>query len=422
MLIWVLMIDGLLLGGLIVLSLFLNHFQRVVRSAPVLEPVVERSLVQLPIDAQDTMALLSASASEVLQLSVVIPVYNEAVNIADCLHAVQEGLAGMSGIEVIVVDDQSTDATWAIAQTWATEHGSAPGFTVTVLAGQDRPTNTTWAGKNWACFQGAELAKGRMLLFLDADVRLKPGVAAAFQTMDQERLDLLTLIPEITCGCLAEWIVQPLVVSVLLSGFDFTEVNDPKSDAAFAAGHFMLFRRTAYDQLGGHRAVANQPVEDVELARLMKPAGLRLKFMAGREVASVWMYRSWGALWEGWTKNWHLGSRRDFAVTRLSVLIMLLACAVPWLGGLVLLGHGIGSQTVTILDGVGGAIALWSIVLHYRLRQAIQSVVGIPLSYWWLTGVGGMVVSAIAVVSIIKTETGWGWTWRGRSLTLPEQS
>jgi glycosyltransferase involved in cell wall biosynthesis len=420
MVIWVL-IDGLLLGGLIVLSLFLSHFQRVVRSAPVLEPVAERSRVPLPIDAQDTTALLSTSASDVLQLSVVIPMYNEAVNIADCLQAVQEGLAGISGIEVIVVDDQSTDATCAIAQAWATAHGSDPGFPVTVLAGQDRPTNTTWAGKNWACFQGAELAKGRMLLFLDADVRLKPGVAAAFQTMDRERLDLLTLIPEITCGCLAEWIVQPLVVSLLLSGFDFTEVNDPNSDAAFAAGHFMLFRRAAYDQLGGHRAVANQPVEDVELARLMKPAGLRLKFMAGREVASVWMYRSWGTLWEGWTKNWHLGSRRNFAVTRLSVVIMLLACAVPWLGGVVLLGHGLGTQTVTILDGVGGAIALWSIVLHYRLRQAIQSVVGIPLRYWWLTGVGGLVVSAIAVASIIKTETGWGWTWRGRSLTLPEQ-
>jgi glycosyltransferase involved in cell wall biosynthesis len=409
MLLWVLM-DALLGVALVVLYLFLSRLLQVAQFAPILA----RSPQGSPAQALD---LHQRSQP---RLSVIIPAYNEAVNIRDCLQAVRAGLAGVPAVEVIVVDDQSTDATLAIAQAWATEQDLSTDLRVQVLAGQARPTDVTWAGKNWACVQGAEHALGDRLLFLDADVRLKPGVVAALQTLELERLDLLTLIPEIECGCLAEWLVQPLIASLLMGGFDFAEVNDPGNAAAFAAGHFMLFRRKSYDQIGGHRAVANQPVEDVELARRMKPAGLRLKYMAGRQVASVRMYRSWGALWEGWTKNWHLGSRRDFAVARLSGLIMLLGCAVPWLGGLGLLSKVILTQSVSVWDGGGLAIALVAMGLHYRLRQTIQAVVGIPPRYWWLTGVGGMVVTAIVLVSVIKTETGWGWTWRGRSLTLPE--
>jgi hypothetical protein len=64
-------------------------------------------------------------------------------------------------------------------------------------------------------------------------------------------------------------------------------------------------------------------------------------------------------------------------------------------------------------------LALVAIGLQYDLRRSIERVTAMPPRYWWLTGVGGVLVAAIAIVSIIKTETGWGWTWRGRALQLP---
>ncbi len=403
------LIDALLLGALMGLETFLGNLRRIAHTAPILE--------KLPIPALP----MSAPPAALPRMAIVIPAYNEAVNIRDCLQAVIGGLVGVPGVEILVVDDQSTDGTEAIAQAWVQSQGSTipP---VRILPGQPRPQGSVWVGKNWACAQAVEHTSAAVLLFLDADVRLKPGaIDVALAALQRDQVDLLTVVPEIECGCLAEWLVQPLILSLLIAGFDFVDVNDPQSETAFAAGPFMLFRRTAYDQIGGHRAVADEPVEDVELSRRIKQAGLRLQYRVGKAVASVRMYRSWGALWEGWTKNWHLGSRRNLQVTLYSVAIMGFTCTVPWLGGVELVGHAIATHSLEPLDGVGLAIALTAMVRHYRLRQVMEQIVGIPPRYWWLTGVGGIVVSAIALVSLIKTETGWGWTWRGRSLTLPKQ-
>jgi GT2 family glycosyltransferase len=403
------LLDALLLGSLLGLETFLGNLRRIAQTAPILAKA-PTPLMPAPLAVGSP------------QMAIIIPAYNEAVNIQACLQAVLVGLGDVPAVEVLVVDDQSTDGTGAIAQAWLQEQDCAIP-SVRILSGQPRPEGSVWAGKNWACAQAVDQTAAAVLLFLDADVRLKPGaVGVALDLLQREQVDLLTVVPEIECGCLAEWLVQPLILSLLVAGFDFAEVNDPESETAFAAGPFMLFRRTAYEQIGGHRAVADEPVEDVELARRIKQAGLRLQYRIGKAVASARMYRSWGALWEGWTKNWHLGSRRNLGVTLYSVVIMGLTCTVPWLGGLGLLGEVLLTHTIGPLAGLGWAIALTAMVRHYRLRQAMEQIAGIPPRYWWLTGVGGIVVSAIALASLIKTETGWGWTWRGRSLTLPQKS
>jgi glycosyltransferase involved in cell wall biosynthesis len=200
-------------------------------------------------------------------ISVIIPAYNEAENIAECVTSVLESAdQETSELEVWVVDDQSTDRTWAIVETLqqALNHPQ-----LHALQGQPRPATEVWMGKNWACTQGAQQATGDYLLFLDADVRLQPGaIAAVLDQMQREPIDLLTLCPAVICSCLGEWLIQPLIIGLLATGYDFTAVNDPDQEAAFAVGQFMLFRRSAYDTLGGHRAVAGEVVEDVELARL----------------------------------------------------------------------------------------------------------------------------------------------------------
>lgn len=374
-------------------------------------------------DAPRLASQLAASPSGSLPVTaVIVPAYNEAENIQQCLSAAIE--SSPADFSVWLIDDQSTDETLAIAQLLQ-ESRQDP--RLHILESQPRPAGERWVGKNWACTQAAEQVLSKQpllnkqpsteyLLFIDADVRLKPGaIEAAVQTAEAEQADLLTLILEVECGCLAEWLVQPLMVSTLLLGYDFAAVNDPQSETAFGAGPFMLFRRSTYEKIGGHRAVADQVVEDVELARRIKRNGHKLRYFLGSEIASVRMYRSFAALWEGWTKNLYVGSGRNLGGMMRFIALLLLVCTLPWLA---LVGLLTKALFVPLNGWDWGAIALATItvVLHYDLRRVGAKLTQIPPRYWWLTGVGGAVVAAIALGSIIKTETGIGWTWRGRSL------
>lgn len=348
------------------------------------------------------------------KISVIIPAYNEADNIAACIMAVLESSSGSADwLEVWVVDDQSTDNTLAIAQSLQVTLADPR---LQVMAGKPRPTDEIWVGKNWACVQAVQQASGDFLLFLDADVRLKPGaISTALEFVQRSQIDLLTCWPTLICGCLAEWLAQPLIAGILAAGLDFAQINDPQSETVFAVGPFMLFRRTAYEQIGGHQAVGNQVVEDVELARLIKQKGLTLHCGLGHELGTLQMYPTGAALWEGWTKNWYLGSQRKLGLTLQTALLIFWICTLPWLAAIGLLIKG-SLTGFTPLDGIAIALALANILLQYPIRRAIAQLSAIPPRYWWLTGMGGAFVTAIILGSIIKTETGWGWTWRGRPL------
>ncbi|MCY7276378.1 MAG: glycosyltransferase [Phormidesmis sp. CAN_BIN44] len=381
-----------LISSLIALRIFADNLCRHLAEARVIAPVsADRALPDLP------------------SVSVIIPAYNEAENIQSCVNAVLNS-SDSERLEVWVVDDQSTDDTLAIVQAISDPR-------LNVLAGKPRPAGETWVGKNWACAQVTALTNGDFLLFIDADVQLKRGaIETAVAVAEREQVDLLTFWMTIVCGCFGEWLAQPVIASLFAASYSFAEVCDPKSEAVFAVGPFMLFRRSAYERIGGHRAVADEVVEDVELGRRIKQHGLTLWYGLGHEMADVRMYRSFAALWEGWTKNWYLGSRRNLQRTLYGAFVTFLVFTVPWLGLMISIVQIIFFP-IHWWDLSPIVLALTAIVLHYNLRLLVQKFSNISPDYWWLSGIGGVLVSAIAIASIIKTETGWGWTWRGRNLS-----
>jgi cellulose synthase/poly-beta-1,6-N-acetylglucosamine synthase-like glycosyltransferase len=385
-----------LVASLVGIRLFLQRLHQVLAQAATLAPGVGPRVDRAPT------------------VAVIVPAYNEAETIADCVTAVlQSSDLPAAQLTVWVVDDQSTDATLTIVQTLQKAQSDPR---LRVLTGQPRPTDQVWVGKNWACTQAAEQIESDFLLFLDADVTLRPGaIAAAVAKAAAEQIDLLTIWPTITCGCLGEWLAQPIIASLFAVGFEFAEINDPQAAAAFAVGPFMLFRRSAYAKIGGHRAMASEVVEDVELARRIKEQGFKLWYGLGPELAAVRMYRSLGALWEGWTKNWYLGSRRNLRRTLYTSWVVFLVFLIPWLD-FAIAAIALALSPLSWLHW--GAIAFAGGVLAYQLniRRLSQQFSQIPTRYWWLTGIGALIVTAIPIASIIKTETGWGWTWRGRPL------
>lgn len=362
------------------------------------------------------------------RIDVMIPAYNEAENIEACVRSVLNSTSLSSKqLTVWVVDDQSNDRTWDILKQLDQEGDDR----LKIIQGTQRPTGEVWMGKNWACAQAMDRATGDYVLFIDADVQLKPGaIETAVVAAKTNQWDLLTGWPTIVCGCLGEWIAQPIVASMFALAFQPDEIADAKNNSMFAVGPFMLFRRSAYDRVGGHRALRSEIVEDVELARAIQTAGLSLHFGYLGDLALLRMYRTFGALWEGWTKNWHLGSRRNTKATFYSAIISLLVFTLPWLSvGLTItnLWRAIGGFDTHLLAvnqaQVLGLVLLViiSIILlipQWQIRQRVEKIMNLSANYWWLSGIGGLVIAAIAIASWVKTETGWGWTWRGRSLKL----
>ena len=352
-------------------------------------------------------------------LTVVVPAYNEEANIAACIGSLLASAPPCPHWQVLLVDDGSCDATAAIARATAAASGAAAGRFSLLEAGA-RPEGERWVGKNWACSRAMDQVQSDWVLFVDADVRLGPATLqrALGQAVD-EGADLLSLAPRLCCGCLAEWMVQPIMASLLCLGFPIEAANDPADPTAFAAGPFMLFRRTAYAAIGGHRALAGEVVEDLALARRIKGGGYRLRYLLGLDAADLRMYADFAALWEGWSKNWFLGLDRSLVKALGAAAVVVLLFSAPWLLApaaaisLALLGEPAGLQPPLL---AALALALLGIGLQLALRLWTRQAFALPLRHWWLMGAGGLVVGALAPTSVWRTLSGRGWTWKGRAL------
>ena len=352
-------------------------------------------------------------------LTVVIPAYNEARNIERCLSSVLRSDQPAREWQVIVVDDDSSDATASLAE--ATAHAyCSRGASVAVIAAGPRPEGEHWVGKNWACSRAMEQVTSDWVLFIDADVSLHPQTLR--RAMDQairEEADLFSLAPRLVCSCLAEWMVQPIMASLLGLGFPIREANDPNSEVAFAAGPFMLFRRHSYEAIGGHRGLAGEVVEDLALARKIKCSGKRLRYCLGLDAVDLQMYADFPSLWEGWSKNWFLGLDRNVVKALGAGAVVVLMFTTPWaliaLAGMMPV-VALPTSPQLVLEEVVIATGLVGISLQLSIRLWTRQQFGVPITYWWLMGVGGLIVGAIAPTSVWRSLTGRGWTWKGRSL------
>jgi chlorobactene glucosyltransferase len=228
-------------------------------------------------------------------VSAIIPARNEEASIA---RAVESVAAQPEIGEVIVVDDQSTDRTGAILVGLAAR---IPKLKI-LNTGDVLPPG--WAGKNYAVSIGAAAATGDWLLFTDADTYHLPGSTrrALCDAVVRDAV-LVSYSPEQEMGSFWERALIPFVYCRLANKFSFARVNDPARADAAANGQFLLLLREVYEKLGGHTAIAGQILEDVALARRVKSAGYGIYFTAPIGTVRTRMYRSFGAMWQGWTKN-----------------------------------------------------------------------------------------------------------------------
>ncbi len=263
-----------------------------------------------------------------LPVSIVIPARDEETVLPETLaSAVASGAS-----EILVVDDNSRDATPRILAYWQQRDAR-----VQAVAAGALPSG--WTGKNHAVWVGARATTQPWILFLDADTRLLPGgLDAALRWATGRQLDALSLSPEQETGSIWERAAQPVVFHRLGRTFSFDEINDPARDAAAANGQFILIRRDAYFGIGGHAALRGEVLEDVGLARRLKQQGYAFEFRSGQGWVRTRMYRDLQGLWLGWSKNlyllfgspWRYGRVLPSFLPLLGVVACLYLAALEW--------------------------------------------------------------------------------------------
>jgi chlorobactene glucosyltransferase len=339
-------------------------------------------------------------------VSVLIPARDEAARISACL----DGLAQQTyrNFELVVVDDGSTDGTAEVVHAYA---GRIPNLRV--VAGAALPDG--WAGKPWACWQGAGRASGEWLLFLDADVAPAPALLAALVARAEgHKLDLVTLMPLLQLGSLAERLVLPAFMSLLYGLYPLDQVSDPAAPIAFANGQCLLVRRAAYSALDGHRAVRDSVLEDTYLGQRAKARGLRLEAAAAPDVIAVRMYTGWGSLAEGLSKNALAGFRSGGARSWLVAVRQSLIAFLP----LVLMSAGLGAWLASPVWSPLQLAALYGIglVIVVSATQAWLAWRRYRIGPGWglLYPLGLAVYFGLAGAAFVRLATGRGVMWKGR--------
>ncbi len=229
-------------------------------------------------------------------VSILVPARNEARNIARCIESLAR--QDYPAVEILALDDHSEDATAAIVADLARRYPM-----VRLLRGKPLPPN--WHGKAYACAQLAEAARGEWLLFVDADTIHDPAcVSATLRAAQEQQADLLTMLPRILTGSFGEALLLPLVPYVFGALLPMGLVMRTRAPLlAGALGPFMLFRREMYLRIGGHAAVRDNIVEDMQLSRLVKQHGGRLVWVDGSELMQVRFYQSFAEAWRGLGKS-----------------------------------------------------------------------------------------------------------------------
>ena len=346
-------------------------------------------------------------------VTAIIPAKDEQETLPDCLRSVCA--QGYPNLEILVVNDRSTDATAAVAESVAATDPRVRVVTIETLP-------PGWTGKTHALHVASAEARGDWYWFLDADTRHhSDSLSIVLEYARREGAALASLVPEMRCDTFWERVVQPLSGIVLMRSFPLYKVNDDRDKLAFANGQYILIRKDSYAKCGGHVAVRDRFVEDIYLAKAVKSQGDPIRAAMGTEISSTRMYTSLPQIVRGWSrimydsmgrKPWPLvGKILEPLIFSQTFLIAAAIGLVSWLS------DGWGAFPAWML-GLSVVHLILQITVLYRMylvsspRTAVDAV-------WY--PLAGFVSDWILLKAIWMCVTG-KVTWRGTSYQNNQES
>jgi cellulose synthase/poly-beta-1,6-N-acetylglucosamine synthase-like glycosyltransferase len=325
-------------------------------------------------------------------VSIIVPARDE----EEMIERAVRGFLGQTypEIEVIVVNDRSTDGTGAILQGLAAEDGR-----LIVIDGEEPQPG--WLGKPWALEQGSRRARGELLLFVDADVIYAPEtVAAGVAYLERRDVSMIAFLPHIEMHGVWDHVVMPnLAMTVFMMLPSWLANRSRSALLAVGGGTGNFVRRDAYEAAGRHEALKDAVVDDVALARLVRKSGGRTEGVRAEAFVSVRMYRGLAAIVEGFTKNGFAVLGRSYLVLAVALVFSIVVHLYPF--ALAATGDGIGLATVA-------AITLTRVILFAALGYGITAAIfgHVPMIVIWMW---------IFIRSAWYTGIHRQLTWRGRT-------
>ena len=353
------------------------------------------------------LARLSAAApgspADGPRVAIIVPARDESANIGACLAALLA--QDYPRLAIVVVDDESTDDTAAIVRRLGTQDRR-------IVLMQSPPLPPGWTGKVNACAAGARAVAdaAEWLCFVDADIRAQPAlIASAIGAASREAIDLLTLAPRQELQSFAERLVLPCGFYLLSFSQNLARMQAADSDDAAATGQFMLIRRAAYEDVGGHAAVSRSIVEDIDLARLMKRRGHCVLMQDATALMSVRTYTGWATLWPGLARTLVdlLGGLTATLVT--TAAGVTLAWAIVLIPAFDLAGCAAGTQNACL----AAVPALVGAAAAFGLHLAGAAYFRIPLIYGLLFPLG-YTAGAVIALDGLRRRTSGRVRWKGR--------
>ena len=338
-------------------------------------------------------------------VSVIVPARNEAHNIARCVSSILS--TTYPNLELIVVDDSSTDKTVEIAR-------EATGGDPRARVITSPPLPDGWFGKQWACATGAKVARGSVLQFTDADtVHSVDLVTRSTNAMRGSRAQLFSVAGRQELGGFWEKVIQPQIFTILSMRYGGTETvtQATKVSDKIANGQCIFVTHDSYNSIGGHGAVRSSVAEDLMLAQRFFAARKRVVLMLGLNQLSTRMYASLGEIISGWRKNVFAGGLDAVPFGRIGrtffPLVLLLPPLLQLLPLLVLILTPLGHVTPGIMlwaTIANVATLVWWIVVYVTLGENPFYAVAYPL--------GALVLLYIFVTAVIR---GRRVRWKGRT-------
>lgn len=339
------------------------------------------------------------------KLSVLVPAHNEERNIRLILDSLL--IQDYADFEVIVGSDRSIDDTVSIVR-----EVSARDPRVRLLESREVPQD--WTGKGYVLQQASAIARGEVLLFLDADVVLDAGALSAMVAhFVRNRLDMFSMFLRHESGGIWDESVHAVIGPALMLRFPVKEINDPDSSVAMANGQCIMMRADVYRAIGGHESVRSIVQEDLALAKLVKGRGYRLNMAYGVDLAAGRWYPSVTALWSGWSRILYGLSEGRITQMLAGAILVTFAALLPFfilaisVGLLLTASTGVLPATLLGLSLLQVSIMMSLVMRFHRVcRGNVARLILYPPA--------ALVTLGILLNCIGKRLRGGGMTWRGK--------
>lgn len=332
------------------------------------------------------------------KVSVIVPARDESRILSQSLQSLLD--LDYPDLEIILVDDHSTDSTRDIALKFSKQDSR-----LQVLSGAELPPD--WQGKCWALQQGAAVAKGNWLLFTDADmIHERHSLRSALATAQREKVDLLSILPQVECVSFWEKVIMPAFAGILMLIRPLHKSNDSASPVAIAAGGFLLIKTVIFKFVGGFSAIRGFVAEDLRLAELMKFKGYKIQtLLAETPAISTRMYYSFQELWQGLSRHAFEGAGynpyRLIGSMLLGYLLIVLP-AITFLAGI------IQGNWILIAGSVLPVLAM--IFLQMNANRYFR----VPSYYFFSFPLATAIYGLIMLSSVISFYFRGGNVWKGR--------